>query len=81
MVWEGIWFVLLVVCLVVVCSNDIGLDNVGFMVIDKVRLFIYFFIMLLMLLCDGWNFLVCLGMYICFWFVKINCGENVFFRC
>nr|AEJ08751.1 cyclophilin B-like protein [Crassostrea ariakensis] len=36
MAWEGTRLVLLVVCLVVVCSDDTGTHNVGPMVTDKV---------------------------------------------
>lgn len=80
MAWEGTQLVLLVVCLAVVCSNDTGSDNVGPMVTDKVRPFIYSSTTSLMLSRDGWNPSVCPGTYIRSWFVKTNRGENVFFR-
>lgn len=59
MAWEGTQLVLLVVCLAVVCSNDTGSDNVGPMVTDKVRPFIYSSTTSLMLSRDGWNPSVC----------------------
>lgn len=80
MAWEGTQLVLLVVCLAVVCSNDTGSDNVGPMVTDKVRPFIYSSTTSLMLSRDGWNPSVCPGTYIRPWFVKTNRGENVFFQ-
>lgn len=61
MAWEGTQLVLLVVCLAVVCSNDTGSDNVGPMVTDKVRPFIYSSTTSLMLSRDGWNPSVCPG--------------------
>lgn len=64
MAWEGTQLVLLVVCLAVVCSNDTGSDNVGPMVTDKVRPFIYSSTTSLMLSRDGWNPSVCPGTYI-----------------